>query len=182
MNIRSLLVCLLLFTLPACGLKEREQLLRQKEKELTGREQDLLLREQAVTVRESELNARQHQIDSTSQTTADTAQVVNTDLPGRWQVKMTCTETNCEGSAIGDTKNEQWDISYENDKVVAKAYSGKNLIRIYNGSYQATGLELTADNPIYVNLHFTGPNRLEGTRQIQQPGCKIVYTLVAEKR
>jgi len=43
---------------------------------------------------------------------------------------MRCTETNCSGSAVGDTKNEQWEIGYQNGGIVAQAFSGNKLVRV----------------------------------------------------
>jgi hypothetical protein len=58
---------------------------------------------------------------------------------------MTCTETTCPGSAIGDTKTETWDISYQNNVLLAKANVGDKLTRVYTGTYDGTNLVLIED-------------------------------------
>lgn len=95
---------------------------------------------------------------------------------------MNCTETSCEGSAIGDTKTEQWEISYGADNsVTINAFSGKDLVRIYNGAYRTAGLQLAHENRIRIDLRLVAPDKLEGTREVTQPSCRIVYSVTANK-
>ncbi len=47
------------------------------------------------------------------------------------------------GRLVGDTKTETWDLSYQNDRVIAKAMTGENLIRVYTGTFRNNLLELT---------------------------------------
>ena len=58
---------------------------------------------------------------------------------------MTCIETTCPGSAVGDTKTETWDINYENNLIIAKAMANNKLVRVYTGSYDGTNLTLSED-------------------------------------
>ena len=121
---------------------------------------------------------------------ADTVGTYNPNLEGNWSITMQCIETSCEGSAIGDTKTEQWNIAYQNNKVVVNATSNKKLIRTYTGIFKENTLELTAQQPLDTETHMdvmltphpTTANLMEGRRVINQGGkCKIVYSLKAEK-
>src|SRR5688572_12407051 len=118
MKQRILLFLLTIFLLQGCDMRKREENLQVKEAQLNEKEQELLLKEKTLQLKEDELAKKQQQIDST--TISDTTTQINTKLVGSWEVKMTCTETSCSGSAVGDTKNETWDISYQNKNVLAK--------------------------------------------------------------
>lgn len=173
----------LLLLLFSCDIEERENKLKVKEQELAKREQELTIREQTLASKEEELNLKQQIIDSTKRTW-DSVGIYNETLIGEWTVLMNCTETNCEGSAIGDTKTEQWTIAYENNQVIAKAFSKKKLVRIYKGIYNNNVLTLSEDNintesNILVELvpDEKDHNKMKGTRTIIQPTCKIIYSL-----
>ena len=171
----------LLFLLQSCGLKEREQNLTRREKEIAQKQTDLLLKEQQLAQKEKDLAAKELSLDSTRRQ-IDSVNIYNADLIGKWSVKMNCTETTCEGSAIGDTKSEQWEINYNPDhSVTVKAFAGKNLSRIYTGYYKTTGLHLVDENTIHVTLSLKSKDKMEGIREILQPNCKIIYSISAEK-
>lgn len=167
-----------------CGLGSREKELKIKEDAVSKKQQELILWEQRLTLKEKDLDARKQLLDSNK--IMDTVMVYDKNLPGKWLVKMVCTETSCDGSAIGDTKTEQWEVTSTNNNVVAKAYTGKQLSRIYNGVYKQNGLLLTdqlstTESLIRINLRPTANDVLEGTREIIQENCKIVYSLVAKR-
>lgn len=176
----------ILIFLSACGMKEQEKKLDERAKSLDAKEQTLLRWENELEMREADLSKREKILDSTNHVN-DTVGVYIPELVGRWQVKMLCTETSCEGSAIGDSKTEQWEIIYQNDKYIANAMYGKNLVRVYSGIYKDNVLLLSsqpsgADAFIKVTLRFVKSNRLEGEREITQQGnCKILYSLVVDK-
>jgi hypothetical protein len=186
MKFTKTIIFLLLICLGSCGLKEREQTIMNKEKAVNDKEQQLILWEQQLTMREKELERKAIAIDSTSKQ-IDSMGIYNGVLVGKWKVKMECIETTCEGSAVGDIKNEQWEIGYtDNNNVIAKAYSGKNLTRIYNGLYRQNGLQMadqqaTGESTIRVTLNAINDNKLEGRREILQPNCKIIYSLQLER-
>ena len=179
----TILFILLALTIQGCGLNEREKNLQKQQMELNKKGQELLVWEQRLKMREQELNNTKQILDS-AQVQIDT--VYNSLLTGRWIVKMTCTETTCDGSAIGDTKTEQWDISYNGKNIVVKAYSGLVLIRVYTGSYKNKILEIVDEKPssevfITAKLKFLNGSRMDGFREINQKSCKIIYELSLEK-
>jgi hypothetical protein len=184
-----------LMALAGCGLREREEVLDKKMSELAQKEQELLLREKSLQLKEKELKEKELILDSTSiklQLPIDSLSVLHPQLPGTWLVKMTCAETTCPGSAIGDTKTEQWVINYQNNAVIAKAMSNNNLVRVYIGTYSGNSLELfaqqdTATLPsvakMVVRLQETKENEMEGEREITRAeGCRIVYDLEIKKQ
>lgn len=183
MKLTAILVIILAISLQGCGLNEREKNLQKQQKEINQKEQQLLAWEQRLKMREQELNNAKQVLDS-AQIQIDTA--YNALLAGKWIVKMTCIETNCDGSALGDTKTEQWDISYKNNNIVVKAYSGVVLIRIYIGTYNNKILKIADEKPnaqasISASLNFINGSRMDGLREISQKDCKIVYALTLEK-
>lgn len=157
---------------------------------LQQKEQELSLKEQELDEREAILNERQKSIDSVL-VQKDTLSSLYPMVSGNWIVKMVCTETTCPGSALGDTKVEQWSVSFQNNLVVAKAMNNKmQLTRIYTGSIDATGqinlvaqstaadLESSQSVKIIIQLKQRNRGSMDGQREIIQPGnCHIVYSL-----
>ena len=174
-----------------CDLKAREEALQKKEAEYAQREQQLSLREKSLQIREEELQQLKQKLDSVK-TKTDTALVYNQQLIGEWNVKMTCTETTCPGSAVGDTKTETWNINYENNLIVAKAIASDKLVRVYTGSYDGTNLTLSEDVANTPSEPATKMTiRLSMTDEIQwkvkeiivrENDCRIVYSLQLSKQ
>ncbi|HZF64279.1 MAG TPA: hypothetical protein VEZ55_07345 [Chitinophagaceae bacterium] len=174
----------------SCTLERKEKMLQQKEAALIEKEQSLNLKERELQLLEEDLRARENKVDSSAHT--DSAVSVNTDIVGSWTAKMVCSETTCPGSAVGDTKTEQWDISYQNNRVIAKAVSSDKMIRLYTGSYNGNVLELTEEPngnttqramSMLVRLRITDKKTLEGQREIIREGdCKIIYSVQLTKQ
>lgn len=169
----------------SCGLNEREKVLKGKETQLNAKQQELLLWEQQLTQKETELNEREHKLDST-RNEIDSVAIHGPSLSGIWQIKMQCVETSCDGSAIGDVKTERWEFSEENNSIIVKAFAGKTMVRIYNGSYTQTGIKLVENNSqpqsnMEVNLRILKEGKMEGTRDITLPNCKTSYSISANR-
>lgn len=178
----------LIFLFTACK-NDTEKELKKREKELEKKEQALRAWEQRLSLKEQTLIKREQHTDSISND-SDTIGVFNPKLIGNWKITMVCTETTCEGSAIGDTKTEHWNISYQNNKVVARVLANKQLIRTYSGLFKENTLELSIEQAsdsetqmqVVLNPSSTIENLMEGERVINQSGkCKIIYQLKAEK-
>lgn len=180
------LLLLILFLFSGCYDKKKEQLLRKKEIELAQKEQQLILKEKTLQIKEQELTDRVKRLDSTQINPADTAVHIEA-LVGTWDVRMTCIEASCPGSAIGDTKNEQWEIVYQNDVLLVKATVRGKLVRVYSGISTSRGIELVArpseaqadaSTRMLVRLQQTTNGKLVGSREIiRASDCKIVYAL-----
>jgi hypothetical protein len=188
---RILFLPLLLLLLgQGCDLRKREESLQKKESTLHEKEQQLLLKEKSLQLKEEELAKMKLALDSTL--IADTTAKVNPALVGTWNAQMTCTETTCHGSAVGDTKTETWEISYQDKHVIAKAKVKEELVKVYSGTLTGNALELveTIDNPaqattkMIVRLTIVSETKLEGQREIERLNekCKIVYALTLDKK
>lgn len=173
-----------------CGLRQREEALEKRENEINQKEQRLLLLEKQLQLKEEDLLQRQKVMDSTlNQYAAADSAIVNPAIVGNWATTMRCTATTCEGSAVGDTKNEQWEIAYQGTNVIVKAKADGNLVRVYSGIYTDNSLQLTAqqepeapNTKITVRLTPKNEKELEGTREIVRTDvCHIVYTLTLKK-
>lgn len=180
--------------LSSCGIQEQRQKLLQKEQALREKEQGLTLKEQELNTREQALNERQKKMDSVL-TMPDTLITKYPNLIGNWTVKMVCTETSCSGSALGDTKVEEWSLSFSNNQVVVKAMNNKKqLTRVYTGYIAIDGtIVLMAKIPesdsnallasqINVNLTQGKMGMMTGQREILHPeNCRILYSLNLKK-
>ena len=182
------LLFLIPFLFSGCGIRERETSVEKKETELAQKEQELDAKEKELQLKEAELIKRTQWLDSTEQ---DTAAMFNPQLLGQWNARMTCTETTCSGSAVGDTKTEAWELTYQNEHIIARAMSGENMVRVYTGTYKNNLLELTENvelspstpaTKILVRLSPVNETTLEGQIEIIRTGdCKITYALQLTK-
>jgi hypothetical protein len=183
-----LLVC---FLLTACDIREREQELNKKLAEINRREQELIVKEKTLQLREDELNEKVKRLDSSSKSPADSFFVSHPQVRGRWNVTMRCTETNCSGSAVGDIKIEQWEIRYQDNGIIANAYSDNKLVRVYSGTSNGTAIELSTQpengdanstTKMIVRIQEIKEKEMTGQRDIIRPdNCHIVYSLDFKK-
>lgn len=180
------------FMFSGCNIREREIALEKRAAQVDEKEQLLFVKEQSLEFREQMLNDREKLLDSTSNKIANDSLFINyPNLPGSWSVKMICTETNCPGSAIGDTKNEQWDFTFHDNAIIATAISNNQMVRVYSGSYTGNSIRLsvqkdTADAQtarMLVRLSNIKEKEMVGEREIiQEGGCRIVYSLQLKKQ
>jgi hypothetical protein len=193
MKLKILFLGLWLITLTGCGLRDREMELEKKTIEVNQKEQELLLKEKSLQIKEEELAHKEKLLDSSSnKSAADSLAVLHPEIPGTWNVTMRCTETTCSGSAVGDTKNEQWVIGYQNNTVIANAISDNKLVRVYTGTFNNNSIELSTQpdssdtdlkTKMIVRLLVTKENNMTGQREIIRPeDCRIVYSLDLKKQ
>ena len=175
----------ILLVAPGCDYQRKEQDLQKRQTELEQREKELLLKENALNLKEQEILKREQLLDSTRY--RDSLPGIDSSLVARWSVRMTCIETTCTGSAVGDTKLEEWNISYEGNHIIARSFSDNQLNRIYRGSTTGNTIELEAEagatnnqpaTHLTVRLEKLNNSSMEGQREIiRENGCKIVYDL-----
>lgn len=184
----QLLFLLLSYLISGCGLREREQELDRRLLEVNQKEQELLLKEKSLQLKEDEIARKEKLLDSTTKNQTDSLFTRFPQVTGKWNVTMRCTETNCSGSAVGDTKNEQWEIHYQNRSIVAEAFSDNKLVRVYSGSNNGSSIELSTEQEnsdlnakatrMIVRIQEIGENEMTGQRDIIRPdNCHIVYSL-----
>lgn len=176
--------------LSGCELNQRERELDKRTAELNQKEQELILLQKQLELQEESLTQREKTVDSTLRRNLikDSIAVAKSGIIGGWSVKMQCTETTCEGFAIGDVKNEQWNFSYEHNTVLVKAMANNNLVHIYTGNYSDSTIQLTAQQDvsatvdITVKLQMKNKNALEGIRVLKKgEDCAVVYALDLKK-
>jgi hypothetical protein len=175
-----------LICLNSCSVREREKELERRATELNEKEQQLLLKEQTLKLKEDELAIKESRLDSTLSFNNDFDTTrTNPNYFGSWQVRMDCIETSCSGSAVGDSKIEQWTIDSADNGVIMRAKVGTQLVRVYSGRQQGSYLQLSSEENatvggkvrIFVRLQLNG-DELEGRREITRQGeCRIVYAL-----
>jgi hypothetical protein len=180
-----LTVFVLIICCSSCSLREREKEVERRTTELNQKEQQLLLKEQTLKLKEDELALKETRIDSSLHfVNSDTAST-NPLFFGNWHVRMDCIETSCTGSAVGDSKIEQWTIDSADNGVIVRAKVGDQLVRVYSGKQQGTYLQLSSEETVnagghvrmLVRLQLNG-EVLEGRREITRQGeCRIVYAL-----
>lgn len=191
MNRKNLPSVILLFLLLAgCGLHEREQRLTQQEQTLREQQQELILQANQLALKENQLDARARQLDS-AKTQSNLLATTFPKLAGRWDVNMICSKATCSGSAVGDTKNEQWLINLQDSSIIAQAFTKNTLTRVYAGTYKDGLLQLNAqaagsvaDPSVQINVFLrpTGDSlSMDGKRTISRPNCQIVYNLTMKK-
>ena len=166
----------------------RVQNMEKRENELNLREQELLRKEKALELREADLVKREQKTDSLMSDSTAVPPVV----AGTWTTKMTCTETTCTGSAVGDIKTEQWNVILEGNSIIARAIAGEQLVRVYTGSYTGNTIELVEDREststqpatkMIVRLRLTNGTTMEGQREIvRENDCKIIYAVQMNKQ
>ena len=186
----SLFAVAVFFLLQSCDHRSREEALQKREARLNEKEQELLLKERSLQLKEIEIAKKQQSLDSLVVT--DTLAKYNPALVGNWNVTMTCSETTCAGSAVGDTKTEAWEILYQNKNVIAKARVNDELVRVYSGIYTGNTLELAemltdslpATTKIIARLQLVDDTRLQGQREIERKAenCRIVYRMEMNKK
>lgn len=186
MRYERLLLLLLVF-FAACGPSAEQKDMQLRNVQLKQRQDSLTEKEKLLTMKEQELIVREMRLDSLLKK-MDTTGVYDPRLTGNWKVKMTCIETSCTGSAVGDTRTEQWELKYQDYNVMAYAVKDGKVTRTYSGIFQNELLKLRVQKEneteadMNVDLSFANENKMEGKREIvQQDGCKIVYTMEAEK-
>ena len=175
--------------LSSCNLRQREIELSKKLNELSRREQELALKEQQLSEKEQELSKQKRLLDSTTNIINDSLLREHQKIQGLWRADMQCTETNCQGSAVGDIKTEHWNIIFENNEVTVNARSNRHVVKIYTGGFVGNVLKLTAEQDstelnakIEVHLEKTSENEMEGERVVTQAtGCQILYSLRLKK-
>lgn len=179
--------CMLLFQ--SCNFAERERKIEQRNRALFLKEQQLSEQERRLLAREQEILKRENRIDSTF---IDSAFFYHKEIIGDWYVEMKCTETNCPGSAVGDTKAETWIVGYQSKLIVARVMENDKLTRVYTGYYSGETLELSYQDYnaapdkttiMTIRLKETVPGQMEGEREISRVNdCRIVYSVRMKKQ
>jgi hypothetical protein len=186
---------LILFLLFISGCTQRNTNLLQAEKDsLQTKGAMLAIKEAELQRRESLILQREQKLDSmlnADTTRVDTTRSKYLAIEGKWSVQMTCIQTNCAGSAIGDVKSEQWELQYSGTQLVAKAMADSKLVRVYTGTAKGQSIDLSEERPaagelpatkMVIRATMVNEKTIEGQREIIRNGsCNIIYQLVMSK-
>lgn len=174
---KFLLIFLLSFTIMLTSCTDN-----QKEEQLKKRESVLLTKEQDFLIKEKEYESLKAMRDSLQQT-VDTV-VVMAKIPqqivGKWTGKMICTESNCSEHVIGDLRNDIWEFSEEEVKIINK--SGDE--RIYKVNSSGAEIRLTSENSLStINLQISEDklDRIKGSRELTGKDCLSKYSVELDK-
>jgi len=189
--IKSSYTIALVFSLliSGCGNNEEKKNIAIREQNVLRREQELKLLDQQLKLKEQELAGREQRLDSADSVLRDSVGVYDAKIIGDWTISMQCTETNCTGYAVGDVKTEQWNISYDNNKVLVRAYVNKTVVRTYSGLFINNMVKLTANLSdaqtridVILRPELTNEKLMSGRRVINHEGeCRTVFDIRAEK-
>src|SRR5690606_36319821 len=114
--------------LGSCGFEERKKALDAREISLKEREQILLINEKMLIQMEDSIKLTIARQDSLSISLKTLGLPLPDSLQDTWNINMLCTQTNCSGSAIGDTRKEFWTFSGgDSTGLYVKAIQGDNL-------------------------------------------------------
>lgn len=153
------------------NLRRREAALQQKEAQFAAKLQDY--------------DALKAMRDSLDQLPQDSTVVVQfpAEILGKYNGKMVCTESDCAEHAIGDVRNDVWEILPEAVRITNK--SGGN--KVYTGKITDGELKLrNEDTPgtvseITLPLPATVGNRLKGSREVKRENCVSKFSVELEK-
>ena len=164
-------------------------------------EEQVAMLEDTLNLREEELAKKERLLKDPLKSGAETMKdsiaftdssyVVDSTIVGRWDVTMTCTQTSCEGFAVGDTKTERWMFDYAGKALVVKALVNNEVVRVYNGVDTGDYIDLVPSPDstatpsaakVAVRLRKVNQEQLEGERVIiRNNNCKVVFALRFEK-
>ncbi len=184
--------CLLIAAgLSSCSFEERKKELDAREISLKEREQNLLVKEKMLLQLEDSIKLSIAQQDSLTLSSQNIGLPLPDSLQGVWSINMLCTQTNCSGSAVGDTRKESWTFTGgDSTGVYVKAMQGENLVRVYSGIFDGSGFILSTPQvsgeanatTMNVKLNINTRDKLSGTRVIKQAdGCTITYKIDADR-
>jgi len=123
----------------SCNDSEREKKLDEREKALTEKENIFALKQADY---ESLLNLR----DSLYASNEDSVAIVQkwpSEIAGKWNGKIICTESNCTDYVIGDQRTDSWNFVSDSIQTSVLITSNGNKVRNYLGKYENKEIQLS---------------------------------------
>jgi len=163
---------------------EKEKELAEKERELEE-EKELLEREKEEFVQEKSQQEKPRVVQIVPDKGKKPSPAWSPNkIAGVWDVKMNATKSDCERYPAGSIMVEQWNIGYENGKMVATVRNSKTSIKGYKGSLKGSTLKLSTStlfSKVKINLSLQSPFLMKGTRKVSNSNCSIEYYLELRK-
>jgi len=181
---KKIALLIIVLSIYGCGLEDRKKELDERESRIAVRERLVILKEKELQLFEDSLKRNIAIRDSSLLLTDSSSLPLPDSLSGAWDVSMLCTKTNCSGFAVGDTRKETWLFVKRDEAVSVRAMQGEKLIRVYVGTFQGDGFQLSVpptatdslSSSMTVNLKLEGINKLSGERVIRQAdGCSSFF-------
>lgn len=153
----------------ACSDQKRKQ-------ELDKREQALMNKEIEFASKAADYQALLQMRDSLLTKKTDTAIVQKwpTGIPGNWNGKTVCNESDCGDYVVGDQRSDVWVFAGDSTNIFTKIINNGKLLRVYTAIADSTQIRLhyktdstaTRKVDIKVVLNPSGNNVMKGTQTI----------------
>ena len=150
-------------------LKERENAITEKEIRLAEKEKRLA----DIEADYQDLKRMRDSINSIQDTLVN-SKTWPAEIAGKWNSKITCTESNCPEYAVGDIRTDNWEFVSDSLKRTVNVINSRNeLVRSYTASVQNNEILLnfrsdsTASRQVVMNVNLSVlPEKLQGRRQV----------------
>lgn len=162
-------IILISFCFVACNDQKREQA-------LDKREQALIVKEMKFAAKAAEYQSLLQMRDSLLSKKTDTPAVQKwpPGIPGNWNGKILCSESNCSDYVVGDQRSDTWVFASDSTSIFTKIINSGKLLRVYTASADSTQIKLhyktdstaTRKVDIKIVLSPAGNNLLKGTQTI----------------
>ena len=164
----------------------------QRKQQLDAREKSLMAKEMEFAAKAADYQSLIRMRDSLMSGTKDTAIVQHwpADIPGSWNGKTVCNESDCNDYVVGDQRTDTWVFASDSASIFTKIINKEKLLRVYTANVDSTQISLhyrsdstaTRKVDIRVLLNATGKNQLKGTQTISvNDNCKARFTVELER-
>jgi len=160
----------------------------EREKQLDARERSLSEKENIFAQKEAQFEALLKMRDSLYTKKSDSVIVPTwpTEILGKWNGKVICTESTCSDYVIGDQRTDVWEFVNDSLQTSVNVYSNNNLVRTYAGKLENNEIKLnfktdsTATKLVDMNilLNEISPEKIRGKRRITvNNNCSAVFSV-----
>lgn len=153
----------------ACGDKERQQQLDEREQAIAKQEMDFATKaadyQSLIKMRDS---LRSRKTDTVA------FQQWPEGIPGNWNSKTLCRESDCSDYVVGDQRSDTWVFEGDSTGIFMRVINKDKILRVYNAHVDSTGIRLhyktdstaTRQVDISVVLDRAGNDLMKGTQTI----------------
>lgn len=170
MNQKFLLsLCISACFFAACGDKERQQ-------QLDKREQAIVKQEMDFAAKQADYQSLLKMRDSLRSEKTDTLAIQQwpDGIPGSWNGKTLCRESDCGDYVVGDQRSDIWSFVGDSTGIFMKVMNKDKIMRVYTAQVDSTGIRLhyktdsaaTRQVDMNVVLERAGNGLMKGTQTI----------------
>ncbi|MCX2480723.1 hypothetical protein OQY15_16575 [Pedobacter sp. MC2016-15] len=153
----------------ACGDKDRE-------KQLDAREQAIAKQETDFAAKAADYQSLIKMRDSLRSKKPDTLALQQwpEGIPGNWNGKTLCRESDCTDYVVGDQRSDTWVFEGDSTGIFMKVINKDKILRVYNAQVDSTEIRLhyktdstaTRQVDISVVLNRAGNDLMKGSQTI----------------